>query len=1471
MTTSLRQVDVTVVGGRAVATPLDELSNATAPTLSVTTVPVDGLSPHLAETDCLVVDRQAVEKSWYTVVDDVTDKQPQLPIVVLVDEEFGATVAAALRADAAEHLPRSLCQDQPTLVASRLASLVARTDEREFEQMYRQLFERVSDGLVVHEPETGEIRDCNDRFCEMTGYSHTELVGETIDRITAPDAEYSYERAREHIERAQTEGPQLFEWHNQRRDGATFYSEVHLDVMRIYGDEYVLASVRDITERKRREREFEQIFHGVQDGILVFDPETLEILQANDAYLDILAYESVDALREQGIDGLSVTSEGFTFEAGQDIHQRVAETGEPEIVEWQAETRTGDKRFLEVKVAPAVIGGEAVTVAIQRDITARKRRERDFEQIFHGVNDVIAAHHPETGELVTVNDTLLEITGYDRETIFERGAQGLTVPTEEFRPEQVSQRIDRVMAGEDVGPYEQAIETADGGVRWLEVNPTRAVIDGEPRFLAIGRDVTARRERQQRLEIERGRRSALFEDNPDPVLGLEFVDREPVIREVNPAFERVFGFDADSVVGSTVGETLVPDGEREQYERFRERVADGETIERAASRQTAKGRREFVFKVIQLDTAEAAATDAYVWYTDVTERRRRERAIKSLQDGTARMQRADTAEEIAEIACESARKALDLPDTVCWLHDGRSDRLEPAATTGDSGEIESLTPLTPDDWGYDIFEAGEVVQPPGGDAEPTVPVDDPLLLPLGDHGLLAAGRPDGPTDDDVTLDVARTLAEQIATALSRVERAQAVRRNERRLQAIIDRIDEGIFLAPLSELTEGTPAPEFVSSGYEAIWGQSLEAVHDRYDDGFFGTLHPDDVEGYRRALDGIIDDAERNCADERYTETYRIERPSGERRWVQSDFYPTTWDDETPRIVIVSRDITERRERDRTVESFHDATAELTTADTVRTASQIAVEAGAEVLGLPATAVYHYDDETATLEPTAAGPAMPAPDDLPALTADHTPAWDTFVGEQLQRVDIEDTPPLAVGTGTEALLVPLGGNGILGVWTADGQVDTDAASILAATLEASLNRLRGERQLQSRREELQAQTERARRLDAVAELTQRVEAAITTNSSRRGVQEAVCSELVDVEPFAAAFIAVAEVGTDRLTPRAVAGIDRDHVEQTLQRTDGPDEHPAIAAWQRGESRVVNDLVGAGRHSDWRQRLLRDGVGAVCAVPLTYNDMTHGVLTVVANDPDEFGDRAVDVLSQLGTSIGYAITAVERQRALESDETLELEFEGHHADIQFAQLARELDCRVRHERTVRRKDGSVRVFYTVLEDSAGTAPARILPGDVTVVSRQDGETLIERQGSSWFGSLISEYGGVLRRGYATAAGVTLVVELPQETNTRTIVERLRAAYPSLELTAQRQHHDTESTTGEVLGRLQQRLSDRQYEALETGYAMGYFDWPRESSGEDVADRLGITQPTVNKHIRLGERKVFDLLFGSGSVVSTDDN
>ena len=1227
-------------------------------------------------------------------------------------------------------------------------------------------------------------------------------------------------------------------------------------------------------------------------------------------------------------------------------------------------------------------------LSIQRDITQQKRREREYEEIFNGVNDAIAVHDPQTGELLRVNETLCSKTGYDRETLSEQGAEGITVATESFDPDQIPRIIERVADGEHVDPYQQAIETADGERRWLEVNPTSAIIDGEERFLAISRDITERRRRQQRLEAERDRRSVLFENTPDPIMAVEFIDGEPYITEVNAAFETEFGVNSETAADRPIADVVVPESERDGYEAIRRQVIAGEPVETEVRRESADGVRDFLLRVLPFEADDQR--HAYVWYTDITERKRRERtieeerekystlveqstdgvvvvrdgeyvfvndqfasmtgreesellgtpfqqvftqeyrdlvtkryrervegesppsqydleverpdgtqltletsvsriqhggapatlatlrdvtkrrqrerAVEQLQVATERLQGAETADAVYDIAVETASDVLDLPMAACWRLDDDKQRLKYAAGTEPVEEM-AIGPVsfTPGDHEYELFERGEATTYNPSQHRDHNPLTAAVLVPLGGRGLLAAGHTGRDEYASYLVDIMQVLAGHVASALGRVANSRQLRENQRRLEAIVDRIDETIFLAPAAELTESEPAPDFVSSGYDQIWGRSLDELQRTYEEGFFETLHPEDYEDYVALIDRVSDAVERGDAEQRYTVEFRIQRPDGEERWVRSDFYPTEWEGGPPRVVVVSRDVTQQKERERSLESFHDATAELTTAETVTEASTVAAEAAATVFDMPTTAVYHYGSAAGELEPVATGPEAPPASELDPVTAADTAVWEVFVDETIRQVETEAAPVLDIDSGNTVLLVPLGGNGILAVWRSSAKFDTEAASIVAATLEAALNRLQGERKLADRREELARQTERAERLESITEVTSRVEAAITTRSSQEGIQEAVCEELVEAGPFTAAWVATAEVGTDRLTPRAVVGTTREHVEKALGGDrDRSDPHPARDAWQEGEPRVVTDPAAGGRRSDWRRDLLRTGAGAVCAVPLSYDGITYGVVTVIADETDAFGERERDILSQLGTSIGYAITAIERRRALESDDTLELEFQGSDMDLPFARLARDFECPVRLERTVRRQNGSISVYYTLESDPPSKVAERadeLLPGEVTVVSRGSGQTVLERRGSSWFGSQIPEYGGVLRHSRATAKGVKLIVELPREADTRTIVNRITESFPALELTAQRQHRQTAPSPGGVRDQLEERLSERQYEALETGHAMGYFNWPRDSSGEAVADALGITQPTVNKHIRLGERKVFDLLFG----------
>jgi predicted DNA binding protein len=58
------------------------------------------------------------------------------------------------------------------------------------------------------------------------------------------------------------------------------------------------------------------------------------------------------------------------------------------------------------------------------------------------------------------------------------------------------------------------------------------------------------------------------------------------------------------------------------------------------------------------------------------------------------------------------------------------------------------------------------------------------------------------------------------------------------------------------------------------------------------------------------------------------------------------------------------------------------------------------------------------------------------------------------------------------------------------------------------------------------------------------------------------------------------------------------------------------------------------------------------------------------------------------------------------------------------------------------------------------------------------------------------------------------------------------------------------------------LTDRQLEVLRTAIDSGFYNWPRTQSGQEIAETLGISQPTFHNHLRAAERKVLQHLFGT---------
>ncbi|WP_339104775.1 PAS domain S-box protein [Haloterrigena salinisoli] len=134
---------------------------------------------------------------------------------------------------------------------------------------------------------------------------------------------------------------------------------------------------------------------------------------------------------------------------------------------------------------------------------------------------------------------------------------------------------------------------------------------------------------EEQLRAERDRFAALFENVPDAVVSARQTADEAIVEAVNPAFERMFGYDESAIVGRPLDRIIVPANRTAEAETFTRRGGNGETIETEVKRRTADGLRDFMMRVVPVDRGES--TDhTFGLYTDITDRKQRQKRVEIL-------------------------------------------------------------------------------------------------------------------------------------------------------------------------------------------------------------------------------------------------------------------------------------------------------------------------------------------------------------------------------------------------------------------------------------------------------------------------------------------------------------------------------------------------------------------------------------------------------------------------------------------------------------------------------------------------------------------------------------------------------------------------------------------------------------------------------------------------------------------------
>jgi len=393
------------------------------------------------------------------------------------------------------------------------------------------------------------------------------------------------------------------------------------------------------------------------------------------------------------------------------------------------------------------------------------------------------------------------------------------------------------------------------------------------------------------------------------------------------------------------------------------------------------------------------------------------------------------------------------------------------------------------------------------------------------------------------------------------------------------------------------------------------------------------------------------------------------------------------------------------------------------------------------------------------------------------------------------------------------------------------------------------------RSEQLKAERSNLKHLvDRVEGLITAVMDDVMNADSRATIQQAVVDRLATVDAYRFAWVAEFDLRDETLRPAALSA-DR---ETDLAISLDADDPVALAA--RTEE-IQFEAAGVGAtHSE----LAEADVTSVAAVPLVAGESLYGVLTVYADTVDVFDPRERAVLGAVGQAVATAIDATETSRLLTADNVTELELQIRDDDIFFVSLSRELGCRMEYGGSVASDEETV-MFFLVESDDPSTVCA--VAGDHPAVSAATHVSTAESTALFEFTvadppvvSLLADRGAETRDIVVTPDQARFTVTLPSTTETRSIVEQVRDHYPTTDLLSVRERDEPPVSRQAFLGDLEDRLTNRQLTALRKGYLGGFFDWPRDVSGEELAESMDICPSTFHQHLRAGERKLLTAVF-----------
>jgi PAS domain S-box-containing protein len=449
-------------------------------------------------------------------------------------------------------------------------------------------------------------RDCDGRYLyvnrtfeELVGRSAAEVLGRSIEQVLPADTAAAVRASdRQAIEERRAV---VFETHGRFGSGMRSFANFKFPLFGADGRaSAVLGFGTDTTERRRREEALEAASLAVSSaqGERVFqeltrylatilnvhlalvgritdkDPPTVRTLGIYGAggYRENLEYPlAVTPCREVAREGFRVVPSGLAERYPHDQYLpagAVAYAGYPlkdaagrthGVIAVLSRSPLADEKLFE-----SVLKIFALRAAAELERTgaveALRASETQYRAIFNASADSLVLRDADF-RVVDVNPAYETMSGRPRAEAL--GRNDLTMSPPELTAH-VRQLHARALAGERV-MFEALARRKDGSRFNIETRGVPILHRGQPHVLYIGRDITARKTEEELLRASEEQYRAIFDASEDALI---LWNSELQRVDVNPAYERIYGFKREEVLKGTYADNVPP----EYAERRRETV-----------------------------------------------------------------------------------------------------------------------------------------------------------------------------------------------------------------------------------------------------------------------------------------------------------------------------------------------------------------------------------------------------------------------------------------------------------------------------------------------------------------------------------------------------------------------------------------------------------------------------------------------------------------------------------------------------------------------------------------------------------------------------------------------------------------------------------------------------------------------------------------------------------------------------------